>query len=137
MWLLSHVWLSVILWTVLLCSWHFPGKNTRAVCHFLLLKSFWPRDWTSVSCISCISRQMEKISKLCSLKWDSAICFSLSIIFSRNTHPFSCCCLLQTDWKTGIFSKLSSIGCAFFKRCQRIGWVTGKNESRMWHRLQL
>ena len=30
-------------------------KNTRVGCHFL---SFWPRDWTPVSCISWIGRQI-------------------------------------------------------------------------------
>ena len=35
---LSHVWLSVTLWTVamLLCLWNSPGKNTGVGCHFLL-----------------------------------------------------------------------------------------------------
>ena len=43
--------------TRLLCSWDFPGTNTRAGSHFLLLGIFWPRDQTRVSCIFCIDRQ--------------------------------------------------------------------------------
>ena len=38
--MVSHVWLSVttqtITWQAPLCSWNFPGKNTRMGCHFLL-----------------------------------------------------------------------------------------------------
>ena len=45
----------------LLCPQNFPGKNTGASCHFLL-KGFptqsQPRDWTDVSNVSCISRQI-------------------------------------------------------------------------------
>ena len=33
----------------------FPGKNTGAGCHFLLQGTSWPRDWTHVSCLSCIA----------------------------------------------------------------------------------
>ena len=59
---LSHVWLFVTSWTVthqaLLCPWDSAGKNTGVCCHFLLQGSSWPRDWTRVSCISCISRQV-------------------------------------------------------------------------------
>ena len=122
--------------TRILCAWHFPGKNTRTGCHFLLLKIFLTQALNQCP-LHLLHQQADGEGIYTTLKWDSAICFSLSIIFSRNTHPFSCCCLLQTDWKTGMFSKLSSIGCAFFKRCQRIRWVTGKNESWMWHRLRL
>ena len=35
----------------LLCPLTFPGKNTGVGCHFLLRGSFWPRDWTHISCI--------------------------------------------------------------------------------------
>ena len=34
----------------LLCPWVFPVKNTGVGSHFLLQGSFWPRDWTQVSC---------------------------------------------------------------------------------------
>ena len=40
----------------LLCPWDFPGKNTGVGCHFLLQGIFLTRDWTHVSCISCICR---------------------------------------------------------------------------------
>ena len=42
----------------LLCPWDFPDKNTGGGCHFLLQRSSWPRDWTHISCISCIGRQL-------------------------------------------------------------------------------
>ena len=42
----------------LLCPWNFPGKNIGAGCHILLQEVPQPRDWTHVSCISCISRQV-------------------------------------------------------------------------------
>ena len=34
--LLSHVWLFATPWTILLCSWNSPGKNTGVSCHALL-----------------------------------------------------------------------------------------------------
>ena len=34
--LLSHVWVFVTPWTVTLCPWDSPGKNTGVDCHFLL-----------------------------------------------------------------------------------------------------
>ena len=42
--------------TRLLGLWNFPGKNTRADCHFLLRGSSWPRDQTCISCVSSIGR---------------------------------------------------------------------------------
>ena len=42
----------------LLCPWDFPGKNTGGGCHFLLHGIFPHRDWTCVSCLSCIGRQI-------------------------------------------------------------------------------
>ena len=33
-----------------------PGKNTGMGCHFLLQGIFPTRDWTQVSCISCIGK---------------------------------------------------------------------------------
>ena len=41
--------------TRLLHPWNFPGKNTGMGCYFLLQESPWPRDWTLVSCVSCIA----------------------------------------------------------------------------------
>ena len=35
-----------------LSPWDSPGKNTGVGCHSLLHGSFWPRDWTWVSCIA-------------------------------------------------------------------------------------
>ena len=40
----------------LFCPWDFPGKSTGMGCRFW--GSFWPRDWTLASCISCIGRQV-------------------------------------------------------------------------------
>ena len=42
--------------TRLLCSWNFPGKSIGVICRFLLQGIFSNRDWTLVSCISCIGR---------------------------------------------------------------------------------
>ena len=65
---LSHVWLfarsrtppkefySFVEPTRLLCPWNFLDKKTAVGCHFLLQGSSGPRDWTSVSCTSCIGR---------------------------------------------------------------------------------
>ena len=44
--------------TRLLCPWNFPGKNTGVGCHALLKGSSQPRDWTLISYISCIGRQV-------------------------------------------------------------------------------
>ena len=35
---------------------HSPDKNTGVGCHLLFNISSWLRDWTCVSCISCIGR---------------------------------------------------------------------------------
>ena len=40
----------------LLCHWNFPDKNTGVGCHSLLQGIFPLKDWTHISCISCISR---------------------------------------------------------------------------------
>ena len=42
--------------TRLHCLWNFPGKNTRADCHFLLQGSSWPMDQTCISCVSGTGR---------------------------------------------------------------------------------
>ena len=42
----------------LLCPWNFPGKNTGVGCHFLLQGISQPRDWTCISGVSCIGRQI-------------------------------------------------------------------------------
>ena len=54
--------------TRLLCPWDFPDKSTGVGCHFLLQWSSLLRDWTQVSCISCISRQTLPLSYQGSLK---------------------------------------------------------------------
>ena len=46
------------LWTVaakLLCPWDSPGKNTGVSCHAFLQRSSQHKDWTHVSCVSCIA----------------------------------------------------------------------------------
>ena len=42
---------------MLLCPWNSPGKNTGVGCCALLQEVFLTRDWTQVSCFSCIGRQ--------------------------------------------------------------------------------
>ena len=39
----------------LLCPWDYPGENTGVGCHFLF-QGIKPRDWTRISCGSCIGR---------------------------------------------------------------------------------
>ena len=39
-----------------LCLWDFPGKNIGVGCRFLLQVIFPIREWTHLSCISCIGR---------------------------------------------------------------------------------
>ena len=53
--LFATPWLQ---FTRLLCPWDFPGKNTEVGCCFLLQGSSQPRDWTHISCSSCIIRQI-------------------------------------------------------------------------------
>lgn len=36
----------------------FPGKNTGVGYHCLLQGTSWPKDWTHVSCVSCIGRRI-------------------------------------------------------------------------------
>ena len=57
---LSCVQLFAIPWDPvrLLCPWDFPGKNTRVGGHFRSRGFSWPRDWTHISCITRISRQI-------------------------------------------------------------------------------
>ena len=54
-----HVQLLVVLWTIahkLLCPSDSPGKNTEWVAISFSTGSFWLRDWTRVSYISCTGR---------------------------------------------------------------------------------
>ena len=44
--------------TRLFYPWNFPDKSTGVGCHFLFQGIFLPRDWTCVSCISCIVKQI-------------------------------------------------------------------------------
>ena len=59
---LSHSVVSDSLWPMaysparLPCLWNFPGKYTGVACLFYTRGSSQPRDWTQVSCISCIGR---------------------------------------------------------------------------------
>ena len=61
--LCSVAQLCLILWDPMACSppgssvhGDSPGKNTGVGCHFLLCRSFQPRDWMHASCVSCIGR---------------------------------------------------------------------------------
>ena len=57
--LLSCAWIFASPWTVawrLFCPWDVLGKNTGVGCHFLLLGIFLNKDWTRVSCTSCLGR---------------------------------------------------------------------------------
>ena len=61
----------------LLCSWDSPGKNTRVVAVPSFRGSFWLRDWTCISCVSCIGRQVLTTSAT----WDNKL-VNLSKVFS-------------------------------------------------------
>ena len=50
--------------TWLLCPWHSPGKNTGVGYLFPSRESSPPRNWTRVSCISCIRRWFFPLSHL-------------------------------------------------------------------------
>ena len=55
--MLSHVQFFATHWTVAHqapLAMNFPSKNTGVGYHFLLWGSSWPRDWTCISCFSCI-----------------------------------------------------------------------------------
>ena len=83
---LSYVWLLAALWTIARQAprpWDFSGKHTGVGCYFLLEESFRPRDWSRISCISCIGRQ---ILYQCAT-WEAPIvCVCTYILISQ----FSC-----------------------------------------------
>ena len=54
----DSLWPHGLLPASLLCPCNFPDKNTGEICHFLLQRSSPSRDWTCISCISCIGRQI-------------------------------------------------------------------------------
>ena len=58
----NRVWLFASLWTVarqtFLCPWDPLDKNTGVDGHALSRGSSWPRNWTHVSYVSCINRQV-------------------------------------------------------------------------------
>ena len=39
-------------------SWNFPGKNNGVGCHCLLQRIFLTQEFTCISCVSCIGRQI-------------------------------------------------------------------------------
>ena len=79
--LLSCVQLFVTPWTVTLCPWNFPGKNTGGVAISSSRGSSWPRDQTWVSWISCISKQIlyrcatrESLKQYWTVKFQRSLC---------------------------------------------------------------
>ena len=64
---LSCVWLFAIPWTIvhqIPLPWDSPGKDTRVGCISCSRESSWPRDWTRISCVSCIDGQVPYIVPL-------------------------------------------------------------------------
>ena len=51
----SVVYFMLVL-TRLLWPWDLQGKNTGVGCRILSRGSPWPRNWTCVSCVSCIGQ---------------------------------------------------------------------------------
>ena len=89
--------------TRLLCSWDFPGKNTRAGSHFREI--FWPRDQIQVSCIFCTGRQTLHCHQgksvnffsfiLSEVHLDSWICGFMSFVYFE-TFPGICFVFFQS-----------------------------------------
>ena len=53
-----------------LCPWDSPGKNTGAFAMPFSRGSPWPRDWTSISYVSCTGKQPPEVKwKLLSHVW--------------------------------------------------------------------
>ena len=89
-----------------LCPWDSPGKNTGVGCHALLQETPWARDWTHISYVSCIGRQV--LYHKCHLG---------NPITGNVEHPFMCLlaiCLFV------FFAKMFSQICSF-----KIVWFGG------------
>ena len=83
--------------TRLLCPWDSPGKSTGVGCHALLQGIFPPRDWTSISYVSCMDRQLlyhyyhHTVSGR--VKSRQIFITALRCIYSVNKHDMSTCCM--------------------------------------------
>ena len=75
--------------TQALLSTGLSGKDTGMGCHFLFRGSSWPKDWTFVSCVSCIGGRFfiywaigeAQIFVIVSFKWNCDFlipCFYIS-----------------------------------------------------------
>ena len=87
----------------LLCPWDFPGKNTGVGCHFLLWGSSRPKDWTSVSCVSCTDRHiLLPLTHLENSAW-SLVNISCFHSFGRNraTKSYNSCLWLDQTSERG------------------------------------
>ena len=79
-------------WTVALqapLSVGFLGKNTGMGCHFLLQVSSQSRDWTLISCISCIASRFFTrwvikcpwVKTCCTARYERILCSLLPITY--------------------------------------------------------
>ena len=87
----------------LLCPWDSPGKNTGVGCHFLHRGSSRPKDWTMVSCVSCIGGQiLLPLRHLENSAW-SLVNISCFRSFGRNraTKSYNSCLWLDQTSERG------------------------------------
>ena len=105
--------------TRLLCPWDFPGKNTGVDCHSLLQGIFWPRDWTSVSCVSCFGGH---VLYLLSHKW-SPIMYKLFLIVYRKN-------ILGVVWPQ--YSKISFGFQKYFSFNMNFSYLISNNLRHPW-----
>ena len=76
--------------TRLLFPWDSPGKNTGANCHVLLQGSFRPRDWTQVSCDSCLGRRVLSPLRHVESPW---------VVLHRGPMPIFCMWIFSFSWR--------------------------------------
>ena len=105
----DSLWPHGLLPTRLLCPWDFPGKKTGVGCHFLLQRVFPTHNWTHVSCVSCIGRQI-----LYHCTWEAPWCLLL-LLLSCFSHVWLCVTLWAAAWNVplsmGFSRKNTSVGC--------------------------
>ena len=111
--------------TRLLCSWNFPGKSIGVICRFLLQGIFPNRDWTRVSCISCIgmgfflplSRLKVKVAQSCPALCDPMYYTVHEILQAR--IPYSGRSLLQGPSQLRDWTQVSHTAGGFFTEPSR------------------
>ena len=104
---LSCVWLFSTPWTVTRptpLSMASPGKDTGVGCHFLLRGSSWPRDWTHISCVSRVGRQVLYHSAT----WEAQFTLALRVR-CKHIHVVSEALLLFISWNSSFSILLTAL----------------------------